>query len=85
MCPRFPGFTLSPDQKGIETSVMYIMVFSSLFTLSPDQKGIETPRPELVVRVGFTLSPDQKGIETARSPGEPLTGAVHTEPRSKGD
>ena len=35
-------FTLSPDQKGIETSETVRMTSPSGFTLSPDQKGIET-------------------------------------------
>ena len=36
-------FTLSPDQKGIETIVVVTEQFGNKFTLSPDQKGIETP------------------------------------------
>ena len=35
-------FTLSPDQKGIETRNLAGRQQESKFTLSPDQKGIET-------------------------------------------
>ena len=35
-------FTLSPDQKGIETLFGIWTDEGGLFTLSPDQKGIET-------------------------------------------
>ena len=35
-------FTLSPDQKGIETRHHAQSVAPKSFTLSPDQKGIET-------------------------------------------
>ena len=35
------AFTLSPDQKGIETP-MVAGADAMSFTLSPDQKGIET-------------------------------------------
>ena len=35
-------FTLSPDQKGIETLALVDLEFETEFTLSPDQKGIET-------------------------------------------
>ena len=35
-------FTLSPDQKGIETSEPVQVGLGGRFTLSPDQKGIET-------------------------------------------
>ena len=38
-------FTLSPDQKGIETFPLSSLLRSILFTLSPDQKGIETLGP----------------------------------------
>ena len=34
-------FTLSPDQKGIETLGLCAKTLSDWFTLSPDQKGIE--------------------------------------------
>ena len=37
-------FTLSPDQKGIETSDFPSLVVAREFTLSPDQKGIETEK-----------------------------------------
>ena len=62
-------FTLSPDQKGIETHERLSRLENPRFTLSPDQKGIETtncvePKSSKV----FTLSPDQKGIETIASP-----------------
>ena len=36
------SFTLSPDQKGIETPNDCCPIWDSEFTLSPDQKGIET-------------------------------------------
>mgnify|MGYP005844536451 CR=1 FL=1 len=59
-------FTLSPDQKGIETSFWMMSGAMSSFTLSPDQKGIETTGKLARMRkLPFTLSPDQKGIETA--------------------
>ena len=45
------GFTLSPDQKGIETMVRRDGDAYVSFTLSPDQKGIET------VSHGTTYSP----------------------------
>ena len=35
-------FTLSPDQKGIETATAESDDDDIAFTLSPDQKGIET-------------------------------------------
>ena len=35
-------FTMSPDQKGIETSVQVRDNIRPAFTMSPDQKGIET-------------------------------------------
>ena len=35
-------FTLSPDQKGIETPNEDGIAYFERFTLSPDQKGIET-------------------------------------------
>ena len=35
-------FTLSPDQKGIETVGGRTLGVCVVFTLSPDQKGIET-------------------------------------------
>ena len=59
------GFTLSPDQKGIETPNFAPDFVPPKFTLSPDQKGIETPSsiPSCGTAT-FTLSPDQKGIET---------------------
>ena len=79
-------FTLSPDQKGIETVGLGGVDGRGLFTLSPDQKGIETTGLPASHRLStFTLSPDQKGIETGyRIPMAPAN-PVHTEPRSKGD
>ena len=35
-------FTMSPDQKGIETNRPHRGEFPNQFTMSPDQKGIET-------------------------------------------
>ena len=35
-------FTMSPDQKGIETSTGNPYAEGTTFTMSPDQKGIET-------------------------------------------
>ena len=83
--PERGKFTLSPDQKGIETPRIVSASDPSSFTLSPDQKGIETIVVVVLSRCGFTLSPDQKGIETPRTKTFPLTPIVHTEPRSKGD
>ena len=37
-----PLFTMSPDQKGIETAMDRGPVRRARFTMSPDQKGIET-------------------------------------------
>ena len=39
-------FTMSPDQKGIETDVLARMAAIPSFTMSPDQKGIETIRED---------------------------------------
>ena len=58
------AFTLSPDQKGIETPTPGAGGDCAPFTLSPDQKGIETGKPLPATMLRFTLSPDQKGIET---------------------
>ena len=58
-------FTLSPDQKGIETADRRQVATVWEFTLSPDQKGIETKQAKRnALEPKFTLSPDQKGIET---------------------
>ena len=63
-------FTLSPDQKGIETAGRIVVFENREFTLSPDQQGIETPVNDNNIGAGgFTLSPDQKGIETGREAG----------------
>ena len=35
-------FTMSPDQKGIETGLCAKIRSACAFTMSPDQKGIET-------------------------------------------
>ena len=80
-------FTLSPDQKGIETCEQTSHLPSFIvFTLSPDQKGIETRRQDAMTRRRrFTLSPDQKGIETKGTVVAVHASNVHTEPRSKGD
>ena len=37
-----PKFTMSPDQKGIETRHVHSNESLAMFTMSPDQKGIET-------------------------------------------
>ena len=40
---------MSPDQKGIETTIARVREPKTQFTMSPDQKGIETqakPREE---------------------------------------
>ena len=79
-------FTLSPDQKGIETYPHLPKVRVVGFTLSPDQKGIETKLShQHFVFSLFTLSPDQKGIETCNHDRGIRVPQVHTEPRSKGD
>ena len=79
-------FTLSPDQKGIETGGPPPWDVHAKFTLSPDQKGIETlDRGVRRFSQVFTLSPDQKGIETHFLERDGSGGSVHTEPRSKGD
>ena len=62
---RVHSFTLSPDQKGIETRTEGRSDGGKPFTLSPDQKGIETCDVHCKEAFPmFTLSPDQKGIET---------------------
>ena len=80
------SFTLSPDQKGIETVQPATGVCDQGFTLSPDQKGIETSvLLSFSLLAAFTLSPDQKGIETRHKVPKRPNRRVHTEPRSKGD
>ena len=70
---RPTGFTLSPDQKGIETIKALNRLSQVRFTLSPDQKGIETAQNVEIHHSVFTLSPDQKGIETRTI--SPVSGA----------
>ena len=41
-CLRSKMFTMSPDQKGIETIYGIAFYLPFWFTMSPDQKGIET-------------------------------------------
>ena len=79
-------FTMSPDQKGIETLWTYRIRPQRPFTMSPDQKGIETRRRfSFDHHLLFTMSPDQKGIETRNRSDGQRPPKVHNEPRSKGD
>ena len=73
------SFTLSPDQKGIETYGSSRVDGGSEFTLSPDQKGIETISTgwSMPSKAEFTLSPDQKGIETAAEAPPPPSSCSH--------
>ena len=61
MVVRLP-FTLSPDQKGIETDYGGGKRGETTFTLSPDQKGIETPADSCDSHVGRVhTEPRSKG------------------------
>ena len=55
-------FTMSPDQKGIETFDREGSVHSCRFTMSPDQKGIETSSLLLLSATFFVhTEPRSKG------------------------